>query len=191
MKKETIIIHTADYDNIEDLDNEQLGILFRALILSQRGADLPKMDKQTKMAFKFMAAQIDRDNEKYNAIVEKRRAAAQKRWNKGDDMQMHNLQSHSVSDSVSDSVSVSDSERYVSLPSLSPEEVEYLRFEYGDRTDGLIDDVQTYYEQNPSKTFPGWFTAIAQFDRNQQRWGRTSAPKNIDQIMAMAFKGVD
>lgn len=198
MKKETIIIHTADYDNIEDLDNEQMGILFRALILSQRGAELPKMDKQTKMAFKFMAAQIDRDNEKYNAIVEKRRAAAQKRWNKGDGMQMHNLQSHSVSDSVSDSVSVSDSERYVSLaqaplPSLSPEEAESLQDVYGDRADALIEDVRRYYSTHPEKQFPGWPIALAQFDSNQKRWGRTTVKpqKSIDEIAAEAFKDME
>lgn len=114
MPKETFVIHTADLEHIEDLTLEELGTLFLALMRNQRGEELPEMNKSTIMAFRFMAAQIERDNEKYEAIVEKRRAAAQKRWNKDDNMQMHSLQSHSVSDSVSDSVSVSDSERYVS-----------------------------------------------------------------------------
>ncbi len=195
MKKETFIIHAADWENLTELDDTQLGVLFRALMMNQREEELPKMDRATKMAFKFMAAQIERDNEKYNAIVEKRRAAAQKRWNKGDDMQMHNLQSHSVSDSdsVSVSVSVSDSERYVSLPDLSPRDEASLRQVAGDRADALIEDVQRYYSTHPEKRFPGWPVALAQFDSNQRRWGRGTAKpqKSIDEIAAEAFKGME
>lgn len=192
MKKETIIIHTADYESISDLEDEQLGKLFRSLLLSQRGEAVPKMDKQTKMAYNFMVAQIERDNEKYNSIVEKRRAAAQKRWNKGDNMQMHDLHSHSVSDSdsVSDSVSVSDREISLygaALPPLSPGDEALLRKNAGDeRADALIGDVRNYYTAHPEKHFPGWPIALAQFDANQKRWGTAGRKKqkSIDEIIA-------
>lgn len=182
MKKETIIIHTADYESISDLEDEQLGKLFRSLLLSQRGEAVPKMDKQTKMAYNFMVAQIERDNEKYNSIVEKRRAAAQKRWNKGDNMQMHDLHSHSVSDSDSVSDSVSDSDRdkslWAALPPLSPGDEALLRRNTGDeRADALIGDVRNYYTAHPEKRFPGWPIALAQFDANQKRWGTANKPR--------------
>lgn len=183
MPKETFVIHTADLEHIEDLTLEELGTLFLALMRNQRGEELPKMNKSTVMAFRFMAAQIERDNEKYEAIVEKRRAAAQKRWNKGDDMQMHDLHSHSVSDSVSDSVSVSDSERYVSLPSLSPAEEEKISLEYPWDAERLIEEVRLYYTSHRDKPFPGWFEAVSTFSHNQKRWGKASAPRGTLQSM--------
>ena len=184
MPKETFVIHTADLENIEDLTLEELGTLFLALMRNQRGEELPEMNKSTVMAFRFMSAQIERDNEKYEAIVEKRRAAAQKRWNKDDNMQMHNLQSHSVSDSdsVSDSVSDSDSERYISvslaaLPSLSPDEGIKIHQEYPEDAERLIEEVRLYYTNHRDKPFPGWFEAVKTFSHNQRRWGKTSAPR--------------
>lgn len=197
MPKETFVIHTADLENIEDLSLEELGTLFLALMRNQRGEELPEMNKSTVMAFRFMSAQIERDNEKYEAIVEKRRAAAQKRWNKGDDMQMHNLHSHSVSDSVSDSVSVSDSERYVSLepaalPSLSPEEKEKIDVEFGDQAAALIGDVESYYKAHTKKPFPGWYEAVRTFSHNQKRWGTTArgSTQSAAEIAADLFKGL-
>ena len=182
MPKETFVIHTADLENIEDLTLEELGTLFLALMRNQRGEELPEMNKSTVMAFRFMSAQIERDNEKYEAIVEKRRAAAQKRWNKGDDMQMHSLHSHSVSDSVS------DSERYVSLapaalPSLSPDEEEKISLEYPEDAERLIEEVRLYYTNHKDKLFPGWFEAVKTFSHNQRRWGKTSAPRGSLQSM--------
>lgn len=199
MPKETFVIHTADLENIEDLTLEELGTLFLALMRNQRGEELPEMNKSTVMAFRFMSAQIERDNEKYEAIVEKRRAAAQKRWNKGDDMQMHSLQSHSVSDSdsVSDSVSDSDSERYISvslaaLPSLSPEEKEKIDLEFGDQAAALIGDVESYYKAHTKKPFPGWYEAVRTFSHNQKRWGTTArgTPQKIEDIANDLFKGL-
>ena len=63
------------------------------------------------------------------------------------------------------------------LPPLSPKDEELLRSSAGDRADGLIADVRTYYETHPDKRFPGWPVALAQFDRNQQRWGKAETPK--------------
>ena len=190
MPKETFVIHTADLEKIEDLTLEELGTLFLALMRNQRGEELPEMNKSTVMAFRFMSAQIERDNEKYEAIVEKRRAAAQKRWNKDDNMQMHNLQSHSVSDSdsVSDSVSDSDSERYISvslaaLPSLSPDEGIKIHQEYPEDAERLIEEVRLYYTNHRDKPFPGWFEAVKTFSHNQRRWGKTTAPRGSLQSM--------
>lgn len=192
MKKETLIIHTDAWNILKGLEDNQLGRLFAALMRYQREEDIPKMDNVTKMAFDFMAAQVDRDNDKYERTVEKRRAAANARWGKQKgDMHMHNLQCHTDTDTETVTDAVTDTERYVSLASLSPQAEAELREIYGDRADGLIADVQAHYSAHPEKQFPGWAVAVAQFDRNQARWGRAQAPKNEADIMAMAFKGVD
>lgn len=105
----------------------------------------------------------------------------------------HNTNTNTKTNTNTNQIQEKDYAASLPLPSLSPEELEDLQFEYGDRTDALIDDVQAYYEQNPGKRFPGWFTAIAQFDRNQRRWGRGSArpEKSFEQIAAEAFKGME
>lgn len=54
------------------LSNEQAGILIKALFkYSKSGEVLETEDGMLKMAFSFMAAQLDRDNEKYNRICER------------------------------------------------------------------------------------------------------------------------
>lgn len=194
MRKETLIIHTDTWSILKGLNDEQLGKLFGALMKYQREEDLPKMDNVTKMAFDFMAAQVDRDNEKYERTVEKRRAAANARWAKqSDSMHMHNLQCHTDTVTVTDTDTVTDTERYVSLPSLSPRDEASLRQVAGDRADALIEDVQRYYSTHPDKRFPGWPVALAQFDSNQRRWGRGNAKpqKSIDEIAAEAFKDME
>lgn len=189
-----MIIHTDTWNILKGLEDVQLGRLFGALMKYQREEDLPKMDNVTKMAFDFMAAQVDRDNEKYERTVEKRRAAANARWGKQTgNMQMHNLQCHTDTDTVTDTVTDTDTERYVSLPSLSPRDEASLREVAGERADALIEDVRAYYMAHPEKPFPGWPIALAQFDRNQKRWGRGAAKpqKSFEEIAAEAFKGVD
>ena len=54
---------------------------------------------------------------------------------------------------------------------------------YGEKADALIEDVRTYYTAHPEKPFPGWPAAVAQFERNQKRWGKTSAPRGSLQSM--------
>lgn len=78
--KESFILHTDAWQAIEKLDLEQRGQLLTALYSYQMGKEPPEMDPVTEMAFTFMAGQLDRDNDKYDQIVEKRKAAAASRW---------------------------------------------------------------------------------------------------------------
>ena len=194
MKKETLIIHTDTWNILKGLEPEQLGRLFWALMAHQREESLPKMDNVTKMAFDFMAAQVDRDNDKYEKAVERRRAAgragAAARW------QTHaNASEGKQTDAINgltDTDTVTDTERYVSLaalPPLSPRDEASLREVAGDRADDLIADVRTYYETHKEKPFPGWPIALAQFDRNQKRWDKPkrSKPKSIEELAAEVF----
>ena len=183
MKKETLIIHTDTWSILKGLKDDQLGKLFTALMRYQREEDLPKMDNVTKMAFDFMAAQVDRDNEKYEQTIERRRAAgkagASARW------QTH--KSHAIN-SHTDTDTVTDTERYVSLapaalPSLSPDEEKKISLEYPEDAERLIEEVRLYYTNHRDKPFPGWFEAVKTFSHNQRRWGKTSAPRGSLQSM--------
>ena len=183
MKKETLIIHTDTWNILKGLKDDQLGKLFTALMRYQREEDLPKMDNVTKMAFDFMAAQVDRDNEKYEQTIERRRAAgkagASARW------QTH--KSHAI-DGHTDTDTVTDTERYVSLapaalPSLSPDEGIKIHQEYPEDAERLIEEVRLYYTNHRDKPFPGWFEAVKTFSHNQRRWGKTTAPRGSLQSM--------
>ena len=201
MKKETLIIHTDTWSILQNLTNDQLGILFAGLMKHQRDENIPKMDNVTKMAFDFMAAQVDRDNEKYEAAIERRRAAgragAAARWQTHSTasgrIETDAIHSHTDTDTVTDTDT--DTERYVSLaalPPLSPKDEAELRQIVGERADSLIADVRGYYGAHPEKQFPGWPLALAQFDRNQKRWGRgEQARKSLEDVAAEVFKGVE
>lgn len=200
MSKEAFIIHTDTWPAIKSLDRGQRGDLFTALICHQLEEELPKMDVQTQMAYMFMAAQMDRDNQKYEAITEKRRQAANARWQKNTEqsiqkMQKHNLHYDTDTETVTDTDTDTDTERDtdtdapVALPDLSLRDEESLRSVAGDRADGLIEDVRAYYTTHPEKPFPGWPIALAQFDRNQKRWDKPkrSKPKSIEELAAEVF----
>lgn len=77
-KKETFILHTADYETIRPLSAAQKGDLLDAIFCHVRGEEEPDLDPMTRMAFRFMAAQLDRDQEKWEEVCRKRSEAGKK-----------------------------------------------------------------------------------------------------------------
>jgi len=75
MDKKSFVLYTDYWDHIELLEDEQCGVLFKALIMHAAGNDLPNMDGITTMAFSFIKKQMDRDREKYEETLKKRREA--------------------------------------------------------------------------------------------------------------------
>ena len=76
-------------DIIEDLTDEEVGQLFKAIFAYVNREDVIHFDGRSGVgvAFKTIRKQIDVNRRKYEQIVEKRRNAANKRWkNKGDDV---------------------------------------------------------------------------------------------------------
>ena len=104
-------------DIIEELTDEEVGQLFKAIFAYVNREDVVHFDGRSGVgvAFKTICKQIDVNRRKYEQIVEKRRNAANKRWkNKSDDMQnnaknanayfaMHNV---NVNENENDNVSV-------------------------------------------------------------------------------------
>ena len=77
-EKKSFLMYTDYYEQIKMLTLEQRGALLTAIMAYQVGEDLPEMDAMTKMAFSFISADMRRDNEKYEEIVERRRESGRK-----------------------------------------------------------------------------------------------------------------
>ena len=75
MGKDSFILYDKYDEQIEFLTNEQAGILFKSIYAHRNGKPLPDMDGVVKMAFSFICSQLDQDQERYDDICEKRRAA--------------------------------------------------------------------------------------------------------------------
>ncbi len=93
-KSATFVLYKDWRDVVEDLTDEELGKLFRAILDYVNDCQVESFDGRTGLgvAFKTIRKQIDVNCQKYEQVVEKRRKAAQKRWGKqGASMQMHNL----------------------------------------------------------------------------------------------------
>ena len=83
MAKNSFVIHHDLREKIEDLNNEQIGELFKAILDYEIDGTLPLFtDKELKIAFKFIKVGLDIDREKYQETCEKRKQNIQKRWDK-------------------------------------------------------------------------------------------------------------
>ena len=92
VKRSSILFYFDNFRRVADLPDDQLGILFRALMeCGEAEADgrdgitgfeqrYPNMDGNTRMAFSFMADTIRRDAAVYAEKCANYRSAAQRRW---------------------------------------------------------------------------------------------------------------
>lgn len=78
MDKNSFILYTDYFEQLEMLSMEQRGVLLTACMMFQLGRDLPPMDDFTKMAYLFISADMRRNNAKYEEIVEQRKIAGRK-----------------------------------------------------------------------------------------------------------------
>ena len=88
MMRDTFIMYNSFFEPLKDLDDAQLGQLFRAIFADRRGEDSEShlADSAVRMAFRFIANQFRIDDAKYEEVVLSRReagkAGAVKRWQK-------------------------------------------------------------------------------------------------------------
>lgn len=66
--RDSIVVFTKYEEQINLLSDAQAGILFRAIIRYQSGAELPVMDEVTAMAFSFIRQKIDEENQKRDEL---------------------------------------------------------------------------------------------------------------------------
>lgn len=74
-KKNSFVMYTDYQDHIDLLDMEQRGMLLTAIMEYASSGTVTEIDGMVLMAFSFIRKQMDRDNEKYQNTVEKRREA--------------------------------------------------------------------------------------------------------------------
>lgn len=80
----TFVLYCDWKDIIVDLTDEDVGKLFKAIFRYVNGGETARFDGRTGLgvAFKTICKQIDVNRKKYEQVVEKRRNAAKKRWEK-------------------------------------------------------------------------------------------------------------
>lgn len=130
--KNSFILYHSYKRHLELLTNEQRGVLFTAIFDYSESGVVPELEPVVKMAFNFIAEDIDINKQKWEDTVEARseagRKGAEARWKKAPSRKKKmakdgnrilpmakdgkNAVSVSVSDSVNDSVS--DSENNIS-----------------------------------------------------------------------------
>ena len=82
MKPKAFNFYLDYLENIEDLSNEQIGILTRALLIYANTGEIIEMELAVKQTFKPIKKQIDADFEKYEAKVKQCREAGANGGNK-------------------------------------------------------------------------------------------------------------
>ena len=197
--KNSFILYTEIWPAIQKLDMEQRGKLFTAIMKHALGEEPEKLDILTDVIFTFIKSQLDRDEQKYQEVC-KRRAeygrrgglatAKQKQAKATKSKQDQANQADNDNDNENENENDNDNENENDNEAQAPEGLSLLpgtelelRRKYGEQSDALIEDVRTYYTAHPEKPFPGWPAAVAQFERNQKRWGKTSAPRGSLQSM--------
>lgn len=91
----TFVLYSDWEDIITDLTDEEVGQLFKAVFAYVNHGTVENFNGRTGLgvAYKTIRKQIDVNRKKYEQVVEKRKKAALKRWEKQNaDMQVHNVQ---------------------------------------------------------------------------------------------------
>lgn len=81
-EKKSFVLYTDYQKHINKLTDEEAGTLFKALFKYAEKEELPELTPMADMAFSFISAIMDRDNEKWEEIKKKRSEAVKKRWEK-------------------------------------------------------------------------------------------------------------
>lgn len=99
---------------------EQRGELFTAILCYASGEELPKLEPAADMAFSFIQDQMDRDTEKYEEVIDRRKEAGRKGGLAKASNAKQNLAKASnakqdvanLADNVNDNVNVNDINKY-------------------------------------------------------------------------------
>lgn len=96
------MVYFEDLENISNLSNSDLGKLIRLLAEFAQGGE-PEVPPKLLYPYNFISTKVKRDTDAYEQKVEKRRKAAEARWNTNNahasdamqNMQMHDVHSNS------------------------------------------------------------------------------------------------
>lgn len=77
-EKDSFVLYNSYYDLIEDLNMEQRGALLTAILEHSLGIEQTDLDPITKLAYRVIASQLDRDRKKWERTCKKRAEAGRK-----------------------------------------------------------------------------------------------------------------
>lgn len=83
MAKSYICLHLDYADNFAPLTDAEVGRVVRALLHYGKTGEVPKLPKALMQTFIPIKKQIDKENEHYKEVCEKRKEGAKKRWSRG------------------------------------------------------------------------------------------------------------
>jgi hypothetical protein len=138
--KKSFLLHMDSLDILDEMTNEQAGIFIKSIFHFQKNGILPDLDVSLKFALQSFINQFKRDNEKWEAVREKRSQAGKVSANRRQQMSTHvegveqnstnvNTCQHlpTVNVSVNDSVSVSDN---VNDTDIKKNKIKKIEFDY-------------------------------------------------------------
>lgn len=76
--KNSFVLYTEYLKHIQKMSMEQRGELFTAILCYAAGDPLPELDAAPDMAFSFIKERMDRDTEKYEETIDRRKEAGRK-----------------------------------------------------------------------------------------------------------------
>ena len=77
-EKKGFVVYHSYRECFEDLSDEEVGILFKAMLSYSETGEMPDMPKPLKVAFRFIKQQMDANKEKYIEKCNKRSEAGAK-----------------------------------------------------------------------------------------------------------------
>lgn len=122
--KATFVLYKSYLQKTERLSDEQLGVLFRAILRYESGMELPEMDTATEMSFDFIKVDLDANEAKYAKQCEQNRKNVSARYEESTTVYDRNestTKSTTVYDRIhTDTDSDTDSGKDNKTPSISP-----------------------------------------------------------------------
>lgn len=94
MERKSFVIYADTKNLVEKLNNEQAGILFKAIFAFVSQTEIPEMDGITEMAFSIISNYLERDIAKYEKRCERNRQNINKRWNANNTNAYERIQSN-------------------------------------------------------------------------------------------------
>lgn len=98
--KKSFILYCDIGQHLELLSNEDAGLLFKGIVHYADTGEPPQLPPMAAMAFSFIRAQIDRDQEKWNTTREKRRAAGKSGGLKSGESRQHGIEAKEANASI-------------------------------------------------------------------------------------------
>lgn len=77
-----VMLYFSVYEAVRALSDEQLGILLRSVMDYAQRDEEPHFDGALGMAWSFMKCYVDSDRQRYEDTLERRRNAAERRWDR-------------------------------------------------------------------------------------------------------------